>query len=120
MSQKSLFTLAALAAGSVAFCYYYYYFRKKKNNNSTERKYHSEVIMFPDRRLDVNESKIEKGKKFKEILNASRPLDRLLSHIAEAEETIDVCLYLITSQQLANGVLARIKVDPIVSSHDKL
>ena len=90
---------AATAAGLCAYLFY----------KSTKKQHHSEVIIFPDRRLDVDESRVEKVLKFKDILGTSRPQQRLISHLEGAERSIDLCVYLITSEQLAEAVLAQIK-----------
>ena len=75
----------------------------------TKKKYHSEVIIFPDRRLDVDESRAEKVLKYRDILGTSRPQQRLISHLEGAKKSIDLCVYLITSEQLAEVVLSQIK-----------
>ena len=90
---------AATAAGLCAYLFY----------KSAKKRHHSEVIIFPDRRLDVDESRAEKVIKFRDILGTSRPQQRLLSHLEGAERSIDLCVYLITSEQLAEAVLAQIK-----------
>ena len=99
--------LALLASGAVAAAaglFAYLLLRK-----STKKKYHSEVIIFPDRRLDVDESRAEKVLKFRDILGASRPQQRLISHLESATRSIDLCVYLITSEGLAEVVLSQIK-----------
>ncbi len=73
------------------------------------RRHPSEVIVFPDRSLDTDESMESRGLRFREILNSSRPFDRLLRHLSSARTSVDVCLYLLTSQQLADAVLGTMR-----------
>jgi len=68
----------------------------------------SEAIFFPDGGLDLKMSKDQRGLAYRGILSSSRPLRRLLQHLSAATETIDLALYLITSQDLANAVLAKV------------
>ena len=103
MFKKALTILASGAVTAAAgLCAYLLY-------KSTKKKYHSEVIIFPDRRLDVDESRAEKVLKYRDILGTSRPQQRLMSHLEGATTSIDLCVYLITSEQLAEVVLSQIK-----------
>ena len=101
--------LALLASGAVAaaagLCGYLLLLRK----STKKKEYHSEVIIFPDRRLDVDESRAEKVLKFRDILGTSRPQQRLISHLESATRSVDLCVYLITSERLAEVVLSQIK-----------
>ena len=105
MEFKTALALLASGAVSAAAGLCGYLFLRK----STKKKYHSEVIIFPDRRLDVDESRAEKVLKFRDILGASRPQQRLISHLEGATKSIDLCVYLITSEGLAEVVLSQIK-----------
>ena len=75
--------------------------RNQCSSRSQESNYcFSEAIFFPDKSLDRNATTIEQGLNYKIVLGDSRPLARLLSHFQNAKETIDVCLFLITSHQV--------------------
>ena len=101
--------LALLASGAVAAAAGLFGYLLLLRKSTKKKKYHSEVIIFPDRRLDVDESRAEKVLKFRDILGTSRPQQRLISHLEGATKSVDLCVYLITSERLAEVVLSQIK-----------
>ena len=87
----------------------------KKRKNQTEEKiappakeHFAEVIFFPDDKIDDSTTEESTGMQYKTLLGSSRPFRRLRSHFADATESIDICLFLVTSQDMAKAVLDRI------------
>ena len=63
-----------------------------------------EVIFFPDtitQAGDASLSREMKGMLYKEILNQSEPLKRLVAHISSAKVSLDLCLYIMTCRDAA-------------------
>ena len=71
----------------------------------------SQVLFFPDPSQSLGDCKKANGMLYKTILGESRPLRRMITHLRSANETIDVCLYLITSKDLAKAVTDQVRQD---------
>ncbi len=71
-----------------------------------------EVIFFPDtitQAGDASLSREMKGMLYKEILNQSEPLKRLVAHISSAKVSLDLCLYIMTCHKLGKAVIKRMQ-----------
>ena len=69
----------------------------------------SEVLFFPDPDLDPDLSEEERGVKYKCVLSGSRPLQRMCHLLSTARSSVDVCVYMLTSRQLAEAVLKGVR-----------
>lgn len=72
----------------------------------------NEVLFFPDMKTyagDSNLSRQIKGQLYKEILDHSEPLLRLVEHISSAQVSLDLCLYILTCHKLTEAVISRMR-----------
>lgn len=108
MGQSSYVVGGAAVLLASVWCYRCLLGKKKKGDDEESKTFPSEVIFFPDEDLDCAATKEENVSNYKGILQSSRPQQRLISHLREARESVDLCLYLITSERLAEAVLSLI------------
>ena len=52
---------------------------------------------------------VKGGLLYKEILDHSEPLLRIVEHISSAKVSIDLCLYMLTQHKLGEAVVRRLK-----------
>ncbi len=65
----------------------------------------AEVLFFPDSAIDASMSEEERIRRYKAVLGDSRPLAKMIQHLEEAKKSVDVCVYMMTSESLARAVL---------------
>ncbi len=65
----------------------------------------NEVLFFPDSSLDPDMSEEEKVLRYKSVLGGSRPLARMLRHLSSARRTLDICVFMVSSRQMAEAAL---------------
>ena len=93
--------VCAVAASGLCLGAFLLFRKKTRATSFIETK--SEVIFFPDRTIKAEPD--QNAAYYSDILDTCKPLKRLLRHFEEAQTSVDLCLYLVTSQQLARAVL---------------
>ena len=83
--------------------------RKQRKRKTSDSSFVSEAIFFPDDDVEDVLSEEAVGMLYRSFLDSSKPFKRLRAHFKTARKSIDICLFLLTSQDLADVVLSRIK-----------
>ena len=99
-STATSLTAAVVGTASVAAAAAYLAYRFKfPAKNAGDGSYINEVLFFPDESVDNTASREDRVMIYRSLLETSRPLKILCRHLSRAEESIDLCLFLITREE---------------------
>lgn len=107
MSTSAIVACAAASFVAIVGGVFLWRSRRSRSADLVDEVSCSEAIFFPDQ-INFNEAPNEKGNTVRYLKN-SRSFCRLLHHVGTAEETIDLCLFMVTSQELTSTVLRQIQ-----------